>query len=464
MAGIGFNLKKILEGDTLFSSFKAYFYSTWITSGPWILSILTLFCLSFFVPATMTDFELIYFKSLIIYIFAFSLIVISLIQFPLTRYLADKLYLEEREALIPVLHASALVVLVVQSLIGGVYLAWIGMHGMTELLVLAVYLVISLVWLMMLFLTALKEYRVIVGAYAAGAITAVLVSLWLGEHYGMAGYLTGYLTGHLLIVVIWAARIYTEFSSRDLFDFRFLKFLSHNRSLVFAGFFYTLAIWVDKMVFWVSSLATPVAKGIRIFPPYDFTSFLAYLTILPSLAYFLVQMETDFYRHYRRFYLSILNRVAYSMLEKRRQKIANSLKNNLITVIVYQGIISAGCILFAPQIVEGLNLPDLQVLLFRILVLGAFLHGLLLIMLLVILYFDLRRVAVWVGAVFLGCNALFTAVTIPLGQPYFGYGYLFSALAALMTGYYLLDFNLKRLEFLTFASQPIGVHREEEVM
>jgi len=82
MAGIGFKLEKILEKDSYFSTVKAHFYSTLISSGPWILSIITLFCLGYFAPTNVDIYELTYFRAMIIYIFAFSLIFSSLNPIP----------------------------------------------------------------------------------------------------------------------------------------------------------------------------------------------------------------------------------------------------------------------------------------------------------------------------------------------------------------------------------------------
>jgi len=40
MAGIGFEIRRILEKDTLFSLLEAYGFAGLISSGPWVLSIL----------------------------------------------------------------------------------------------------------------------------------------------------------------------------------------------------------------------------------------------------------------------------------------------------------------------------------------------------------------------------------------------------------------------------------------
>ena len=40
MAGIGFELRKLMKRDTFFSLLQTYAYAGIISSGPWVLSIL----------------------------------------------------------------------------------------------------------------------------------------------------------------------------------------------------------------------------------------------------------------------------------------------------------------------------------------------------------------------------------------------------------------------------------------
>lgn len=47
MAGIGFELRRILKHDNYFSLLGAYGYAGIITSGPWLLAIFTILILSF---------------------------------------------------------------------------------------------------------------------------------------------------------------------------------------------------------------------------------------------------------------------------------------------------------------------------------------------------------------------------------------------------------------------------------
>ena len=66
--------------------------------------------------------------------------------------------------------------------------------------------------------------------------------------------------------------------------------------------------------------------------------------------------------------------------------------------------------------------------------------------------------------VFLITNAGFAWLSIGLDVPFLGYGYFAASFISLTLAYYALDHKLKHLEYLTFAFQPIAIHRKEEIL
>ena len=53
MAGIGFELRKILKEDRLLSLGKVYGYSAILSSGPWVISILAIQALQYITPVSV---------------------------------------------------------------------------------------------------------------------------------------------------------------------------------------------------------------------------------------------------------------------------------------------------------------------------------------------------------------------------------------------------------------------------
>ena len=96
MAGIGFELKKIYRKEGIARSAMGVLYSTLVTIGPMVLVICAILFLYFFLGVTgisYADRELL--SSMILYTFIFSVILTSPFNVVLSRYLADKFYLEE---------------------------------------------------------------------------------------------------------------------------------------------------------------------------------------------------------------------------------------------------------------------------------------------------------------------------------------------------------------------------------
>ena len=61
-------------------------------------------------------------------------------------------------------------------------------------------------------------------------------------------------------------------------------------SLVWVGFFYNFGLWLDKFMFWFYlPTSQPIIGPLRASLIYDIPVFLAYLSIIPGMAVFLVK-------------------------------------------------------------------------------------------------------------------------------------------------------------------------------
>ncbi len=462
MAGIGFRIEKILSGNTYLDVIKAHLYSAVIFSGPWLLSILTLFCLGYFSPTNIDVYEIVFFKTSIIYVFGFSLIGVGFLHLSVTRYLSDKLYLKEEDALIPIFNTSLLLTMIVQTIVVSAYLSISEIAPIFKILIGMIFLAISSIWVIMIFLTALRDYVSITLSFCAGSLVTILGSVLLGNWFGLAGYFLGYLIGHLVIVSLLSSRVFLEFKSKKVFDWDLLVFLSKNKTLVLLGIFYNLAIWVDKIVLWFSHHAVKISDFLYSYPQYESAMFFAYLSIIPALTIFLIHIETDFYKKYNTYYTVILDKGTFSSILKAKKTMLLSLKQSIGFVTLCQGAVSLAAIVMAPQLAEIFKLKAMQVPLFRLAVVGAFLHSLLLIIILIILYFDFKKLAFKVSLAFLILNGVLTYITTHMDISFIGYGYLYACLISLIIAFYTLSYKISRLEYLTFALQPVAIHREEE--
>ena len=93
-------------------------------------------------------------------------------------------------------------------------------------------------------------------------------------------------------------------------DIFFLYFLKYPK-LIFIGIFYNLGIWIDKFVFWNDVEAIVIKDVFRFHAIYDGPQLLAFITVFPAMAFFLIKLETDFAKHFHDYYKIISLQVTF---------------------------------------------------------------------------------------------------------------------------------------------------------
>jgi len=188
---------------------------------------------------------------------------------------------------------------------------------------------------------------------------------------------------------------------------------------------------------------------------YDSPIFLCYLSVVPSLAIFLVSVETDFYDRYREYYGVATKHGTLRQVLEAKRAMAECLRDSLRRLLLAQAPGTLLLMALAPWIAAGLGLDRLQVAILRCGLVGAVLHVHCLFGGIVLLYFDRRRAAAEVAAVFLVANGALTALTLFVGPRAYGLGYPLAALLGCAWAYRRLEETLADLEYLSFAAQPM---------
>lgn len=456
MAGIGFRLREMSQRKTFAEWLKLYTYSAVIFSGPWLISILGLAALSIFAMPSLQDRDVHIFTVTIVYVYCFSLISTGLLQLVVTRYVSDQFYMRNPEAVVPTFVGAMALTVLVQTVTGATALFFADLSFLYKMTGLGLYVTVSVVWVEMLFLSAAKDYSSIVLAFAVGYLASFLLAQVLSAFFGLDGLAMGFLVGQVLLMVLLMHRVFAEYHFGQGFDFAFLGHFKKFPSLAIAGMAYNTAIWIDKILFWYSEDGIQIHSYFRTHFPYDSAMFIAYVTILPTLAIFLLRIETDFFLRYKNYYGTILQKAPLSMILQRKREMMDVLKEALGTVIIWQGAVTTGAFLLMPYLVSLMGIDPAHVSVFRVATLGSFFHGGLLILLILVLYFDFRGSGVFLSLLFLGSNALFTWLTLGRGVQWYGFGYLGATLLTLVVGALIFRNRIKNLEYLTFMRQPVG--------
>jgi uncharacterized membrane protein len=459
MAGIGFELKRAVHEPTYLGAIKGYLYAAIISSGPWLLAVLGLGLLGLVSVSFLPQEGRNLFAATVTHAFALSLITTGLIQLVVTRYLADKLFVNEIRVMVPTFVAVVTVVTVCQAVLMHLLLLRTALPLDYRLWAVALYIALSGIWLAMVFLNAARDFVAIVLAFAVGYAASFGSGLVLGLYFGLSGYLAGFAGGQVLLLGLLIWRIFTEFDASQPVSMKAFTYIKRYPSLVAIGVMYNLAFWIDKMVFWFSHEGISVNTFLNIFPIYDTTFFLASLTIVPALAIFIVHIETAFYDHYRRFYAAIANKESWREIQAAKEGMVNALPGMYLMLFKIQGAVAITVIALTPEIMGILHIPPSYWYIFRVAVLAMTVQVFLLVTVLLLLYLDLRGSVLIITGVFLLCNTTFTILTIVSGYAFYGYGFLYASIISLLLAFILLDNRLRHLEFLTFVRQPLNPER-----
>ncbi len=464
MAGVGFRLTKYFTEKDFYKNLKGSLYSIIISSGPWLISVLTIALLSLFARKNLVDNEILVFRSIINYSFAFSLILFGLVELPLTRYLADKLYNKDKSAFRNVFLIVAILFLILCTVFGFIFYSFFDWGW--DLIFLCIGLLVSIIltWHAMIFLSAAKHFHQIVVSFALGALSSIVFGITFGYFYGLMGYVGGYTLGQVILCVFLIRNLFHEFEEYNYIVYDVVDYFYRYRGMMVIGFFYYLGIWSDKIVFWFSDQGTHVEGLFYTSQSYDTAIFLSYLSIVPSLAVFLVNVETKFYINYAYYFRSIENKNDLRFIDSAARDIIESFQHTFGSMIKLQTFITLSLWAFASSILAWLYLPQTLVPIFKYGLVGSFFQVLFLVLNIILLYFKESRKVMINYSIFMLTNFLFTFCLIYFSGSlkYHGLGYMMSAFVTFLFSFVSLNKTLKHLNYITFMRQPIYHHAEVE--
>ncbi len=453
MAGIGFRLRHLVAKGSYLEATAAYVSSAIITTGPWLSGVMALVVLNISTARYLHDTDRTLLFATVVSTFAASLLIVGGLQLPVTRYLADRLYLEDTASVAPTC-TGVLCMILPFSVIALVFLLVAPFDMRYRLLVSTLFLTLSLTWMVMLFLSAAREYRRIVliltGCYALG----IVVSILLGQIYGLLGGLAGFTFGQMTCLSLLLASVYLEFPSTRTINFAYLRYILKYWDLFLIGTLYTVGIWADNIILWGSSRGQVISGFYHLFPPYDTAKFVVSLSIVPALTIFMIHVETNFDRHYQNYYRLIGANGTLRDLVRARAGMQEAVRTGLATILKVQGLVALFLCLVAHDIAAFVGLTPGWVPLLRLELFACTAQFFVFAAMVLLLYLNRRRATLLFLAVFAGCNIALTLVAVYLGDVrFYGIGYLGASLLAAILGWALLNNRLKHLEFLTFMAQ-----------
>jgi uncharacterized membrane protein len=457
MAGIGFELRKILKEDRLLSFTKVYGYSAILSSGPWVISIVAILLVGFINLAHMGETsDAFRFQVVVTYAIALasSLIVTGILQLPFTRYVADLIFNKREDEILP-------------AYFGAIFLAWVlGLPFVIPLYmwvfydqsfffiisVVITFLILCAVWISSILAASLKYYKGVVWSYLISYAGIVALSYAFGNSIEMLMFI--YFIGNAVLLILLMSFIIKSYNSTIFMKLDFFLEPNFYWTLGIAGLAYNLGAWVDKFIFWYhSSTGHNVIGHLNASVVYDMPIFLAYMSIIPGMAIFFFRLESDFAEKYDLFYDAVRSGGTLGIIHRYQSEMIEVVRHAMHEILMVQGIVDIILFLSAPTVFEFLKIPQLYLGLLYILSIGAMLQLAFMSVLAILYYLDRKKVAMWLSIAFFVTNAVFTYVSIDLGPAFFGYGYTVSLLLVFVLSLVVIRNEMDRLDYETFMLQ-----------
>lgn len=455
MAGIGFEIRKILQKNTLLSVVEAYGLAGIISSGPWVLSILTLLVIGLISMGMAIPTEIvIQFLVIVTYLMAASLIISGLFQLLVTRFISDLVSIQQEHRIVPNLLGSMLVTSLLAGLIGAGALSLCEtIPPEVKIVIFTTLILLCNQWLTIIFLSGMKEYYRILFTMAVSYGLMIILCLTLAPS-GLFGLMLIFGSCQGILTFAFLYHIIRDFPAERLVSFEFLNFKKTFFSLMLCGVLYNLGVWLDKFVFWFSDETShQVIDLFRASYIYDLPIFIAYLAIVPGMAVFMLRMETDFAGACITFYHAVREGETLNTIQSLKNKMIVACQQSLYEIFKVQGITLALLILWAEDILKMLNIDLSYLHLFYIDLVGVSLQVLLMAVLNVMYYLDKRMAALGLTTLMVVGNFTLAHASIQLGPTFYGYGFAATMLISSIVGMIMLDKQFDDLEYQTFMLQ-----------
>ncbi len=453
MAGIGFAIRRLLERNTYTATLQAYAYAGLISSGPWVLSIISVLLVGII---SLNRFhhadELIYYLVTVTYLMCSSLVLTGGVQLVLTRFVADRVYEDNSQNVLPNMLSALSVTALVAALIAlpAVFLLFPDKTLLFRGLTFVAFITLCTLWLVVLLLSSLKDYRRILLIMFVGYCLVVVLSMKLVE-FGAEGLILAFVSGHGVILFAFLHQIVRAFPSGHLADSAVFSSRNIYLSLFFTGLVFYLGMWADKFLFWFNPMTSEATAGLlRSSVIYDIPIFLAYLTIIPGMAVFLVRFEADFAQRYAGFYDAIREHQPLETLRHHKQLMVASVRQGILEIFKVQSLTVILLFVWTRELLAWLGISPYYETLLKVDMVGVGIQVVMMAVMNVLFYLDRRREALALSMLFLASNILFTLISQQMNPAFFGYGFVLAVTLTTVIGLILINRILRDLEYETF--------------
>lgn len=452
MAGIGFELRKAMCDSKGMKRSGGYFSAAFTCFGGMLIGIILIGMIQIAADAggiaqSARDVFLAYITNAMFTSMLFS----SILSHVVSRYVADMLFEERYETVMPSLVGVSLLTIGIGGIAFGALVIVSNLPMEHAMWLMLLFVALCLCWILMTYISLLRDYRQITMAFIAALIVAVLLLI-------VVIFLGGMQPKHMLIVLTVAYATVDAFLFRAIYRgfpideggaFVFLHWLRRNPSLAMVGLLTECGLLGHFWINWFFAENGMRLQGMfACNPTYDFPAIAAYFCTIPLMIYFVAMFEPVFYKRYHR-YLKELSSGRTKEVDCARNAMIDSIRRGVRKFAAIQ-IIS--CVLFitiGAKILSVLNIGMTEHMLdvFRLFCIGYSLYSIGNMLMLLQMYFVNERRSTLAAGVFGVVVCMATLVEVHISGQGVGISFCVGAFCLLAISVVQLAQCLDRLEY-----------------
>jgi len=462
MAGIGFELKKLFSDSSIIMKLRANLFSSVVIAGPMIMGAILLLGIKYLAVragASLHQQDLL--VVIITYSLLFSLLLINLLSYVLSRFVADMVYTNQHERIMPSMYGSISLLLAIGAPAWALFLYLSKLPLEYSIFSFTLFCLAVVVWTQISYITDIKRYKEVIYGFTFGIISSLVVGFILTTNNVevVSSLLASACMGYGVIMTTYTYVLHRHFPEGEGISLKFLEWINKFPSLPFVGFFTTSGLFVHLILMWHSPLGSQVHGLFYHAPPHDIPALFGFFTILVTTVNFVTSLEVNFYPKYK-LYFSLLNKGgSLKDIEKAKEEMLTVLKQELLYLALRQMFVTVISIVLISEILNilGLGFTTTMIGLFRVLCVGYAFYAIGNTMLLYLLYFAADKAALYPAVTLLLVNTIGTYATLTLPRNFYGFGFITAAFCMFIVGWWKLVSFTNHLEYHVFCQQPIFI-------
>lgn len=462
MAGIGFELKKIFKEESLSRTVMGIGYSTVITLGPTfsiMASIISLYWILNVLSISYTERVLL--SSTILYIFIFSAILTAPFNSVFSRYIADKIYEEKFEDIMPSFYTGMTINTVLGAIIA-IPFAWrlITVGKVSVFYVfqgVLTFLILIITLFTMLYLHATKDYKIITFNFltgmAIGSISAIIFHR-IFHIRAVSAILYGLEIGLFIVAFLEFAYIRKYFYRSSNNYFECVSYIWKHKFIFLSNLFYSLGLYVHNFVFWTTPMNLVSAKSFYSMQAYDMASCLAVFTNISAMIIFTVITETKFHDKYEIYNRSVVTSTL-DEIQKHQKAMFRLLSQQVNNIIGIQAIISLVLFLLIVIFLPDYGFGGLTITIYPSLAAAFYVIFIMYCNIIVLYYFNDSKGTLLVSISFFITTLIASIFATSLPVQFFGAGAFIGAVVGWTVSHFRIHYLEKHFERHIFCNVTI---------